>query len=59
MTPTRPDEARLYELFVRSNPVASFWLGRQAEPPRSQARVEDQPSSPETAEAEGEKISVN
>ncbi|MGE5378536.1 MAG: acyltransferase family protein [Bacteroidota bacterium] len=24
----------LFELFVRSNPIASFWLGREAEPPR-------------------------
>ncbi len=23
--------------FVRSNPVASFWLGREAEPPRDKA----------------------
>lgn len=24
----------LYELFVRNNPVASFWFGREAEPPK-------------------------
>jgi fucose 4-O-acetylase-like acetyltransferase len=48
----------LYELFVRSNPVASFWLGREAEPPRSKASTaEVQPVPAETAE--GEKVSVN
>jgi fucose 4-O-acetylase-like acetyltransferase len=48
----------LYELFVRSNPVASFWLGREAEPPRSKApKVEEQPAPQETVE--GEKVSVN
>lgn len=35
----------LFELFVRSNPVASFWLGREAEPPRNKAPEADaQPS---------------
>jgi len=29
--------ALLYELFIRTNPVASFWLGREAELPRKQA----------------------
>lgn len=26
----------IHELFIRTNPVASFWFGREAEPPRSQ-----------------------
>jgi len=48
----------LYELFVRSNPVASFWLGRESEPPRSKAqKTEVQPAPSEAAE--GEKVSVN
>ncbi len=24
----------IYEIFIRSNPIASFWFGRRAEPPR-------------------------
>ncbi len=49
----------IFELFVRSNPVASFWLGREAEPPRSKTRMAEdvQPASQEIAE--GEKVSVN
>jgi fucose 4-O-acetylase-like acetyltransferase len=47
----------LYELFVRFNPVASFWLGREAEPPRSETKAEIQPA-PQDA-PEGEKVSVN
>ena len=26
----------LYELFIKNNPVASFWFGREAEPPKKQ-----------------------
>jgi polysaccharide biosynthesis protein PslL len=49
----------LYELFVRFNPVASFWLGREAEPPRSKTRkTEEIQPAPQEA-AEGEKVSVN
>jgi polysaccharide biosynthesis protein PslL len=47
----------LHELFIRANPVASFWFGREAELPRQ----EKQPL-PESAAAmevqEGEKITV-
>jgi hypothetical protein len=46
----------IFELFVRSNPVASFWLGREAEPPRN-ARAEDQPAPAEVQD--NQKITVN
>jgi fucose 4-O-acetylase-like acetyltransferase len=44
----------LFELFVRSNPIASFWLGREAEPPRSKKpQVEAAPAEVQ----EGQKVS--
>ena len=48
----------LHELFVRSNPVASFWLGREAEPPRSKAQKAEVQTAPQEP-AEVEKVSVN
>jgi fucose 4-O-acetylase-like acetyltransferase len=48
----------LFELFVRSNPVASFWLGREAEPPRRTASAVEVQSAP-AEPADGEKVSVN
>jgi hypothetical protein len=26
----------IYEIFIRFNPVASFWFGRKAEPPKQE-----------------------
>jgi polysaccharide biosynthesis protein PslL len=44
----------LFELFVRSNPIASFWLGREAEPPRQKhPRAEAAPLE----QPEGQKVS--
>ena len=49
----------IHELFIRANPVASFWFGREAEPPRREKKE----SLPENAALmeiqEGKKISVN
>ncbi len=49
--------ALLFELFVRENPVASFWLGRKAEPPRSKTETLDVQPAPEKV-SEVEKLSV-
>jgi hypothetical protein len=42
----------IYEIFIRFNPVASFWFGRKAEPPVSKEPVlKDErtiPTSPST-----------
>jgi fucose 4-O-acetylase-like acetyltransferase len=49
--------ALLFELFVRSNPVASFWLGREAELPRGEPQQADVQPAPQDAPA-SEKLSV-
>jgi polysaccharide biosynthesis protein PslL len=46
----------IFELFIRSNPVASFWLGREAEPPRK-FNADVQPASSETQDSQ--KVSIN
>ncbi|MGE5462843.1 MAG: acyltransferase family protein [Syntrophothermus sp.] len=46
----------LYELFVRFNPVASFWLGREADPPRKE---ETPVPEPVVEVQENERVSVN
>ena len=46
----------IFELFIRSNPIASFWLGRDAEPPRNKAAsVKEHPAEV----PENKQISVN
>ena len=46
----------LYELFIKANPVASFWFGREAElPKREEAAAEADPVEVQ----EGRKVSVN
>jgi fucose 4-O-acetylase-like acetyltransferase len=50
----------LFELFVRSNPIASFWLGREAEPPRSAENRAEAPAQEAPVEVpENKQISVN
>lgn len=46
----------LYELFVRANPVASFWFGREAELPRKEEAPAQDPSA---SVQEGPKVSTN
>ena len=46
----------IFELFIRSNPIASFWLGREAEPPRG-SKADVEPVPPEVPDSQ--KISVN
>jgi len=36
----------IYELFIRFNPVASFWLGRQAESPMRKPEVKEEQTVP-------------
>ena len=43
----------IFELFIRSNPVASFWLGREAEPPR---RRRPQPAAAPPEIQEGQQV---
>jgi fucose 4-O-acetylase-like acetyltransferase len=32
----------IYEIFIRHNPVASFWFGREAEPPKVETRPKEE-----------------
>jgi hypothetical protein len=48
----------IHELFIRANPVASFWFGREAELPRREKESLPENTSPLEIQ-EGEKISVN
>jgi fucose 4-O-acetylase-like acetyltransferase len=46
----------LYELFIRANPVASFWFGREAEPPR---KSETPVQAPPVEVQDSTKVSIN
>ena len=47
----------LFELFVCSNPVASFWLGREVDAPRHDAQQADVQPAPQDVPV-SEKASV-
>jgi fucose 4-O-acetylase-like acetyltransferase len=46
----------IFELFIRSNPIASFWLGREAEPPRQRKKPEVEEETQVDVQ-EGQKVS--
>ena len=48
----------IYELFIKFNPVASFWFGREAEQPQSKQVAAPVEAAPMDV-PESEKVSVN
>lgn len=42
----------IYELFIKRNPVASFWFGRQAELPQAERTQKEQELTPAAVSSE-------